>query len=80
MVSDTITQSELNEYFGFTQSEVEQLLRDMDATEYASEMKLWYDGYHFGDCDVYCRGSDELFARYSGGFGCKTDWILEKYQ
>ena len=54
MVSDTITQSELNEYFGFTQSEVEQLLKDMDATEYASEMKLWYDGYHFGDCDVYC--------------------------
>lgn len=54
MVSDTITQSELNEYFGFTQSEVEQLLKDRDATEYASEMKLWYDGYHFGDCDVYC--------------------------
>ena len=54
MVSDTITQSELNEYFGFTQSEVEQLLKDMEATEYASEMKLWYDGYHFGDCDVYC--------------------------
>ena len=54
MVSDTITQSELNEYFGFTQSEVEQLLKDMDATEYASEMKLWYDGYHFGNCDVYC--------------------------
>lgn len=54
MVSDTITQSELNEYFGFTQSEVERLLNDMDATGYASEMKLWYDGYHFGDCDVYC--------------------------
>ena len=54
MVSDTITQSELNEYFGFTQPEVEQLLKDMDATEYVSEMKLWYDGYHFGDCDVYC--------------------------
>ncbi|WP_455194221.1 AAA family ATPase [Eubacterium ramulus] len=54
MVSDTIIQSELNEYFGFTQEEVVHLLQDADALSYAPVMKQWYDGYHFGDCDVYC--------------------------
>ncbi len=53
-VSDTITDSRLNEYFGFVQSEVDQMLQDADAIEYASDIKKWYDGYHFGDYDVYC--------------------------
>ena len=53
-ISDTITDSRLNEYFGFVQSEVDQMLRDADAMEYASDIKKWYDGYHFGDYDVYC--------------------------
>ena len=53
-VSDTITDSRLNEYFGFVQSEVDQMLQDADAMEYASDIKKWYDGYHFGDYDVYC--------------------------
>ena len=54
MVSDTIIQSELNEYFGFTQEEVVHLLQEADALSYVPVMKQWYDGYHFGDCDVYC--------------------------
>ena len=53
-ISDTITDSRLNEYFGFVQSEVDQMLQDADAMEYASDIKKWYDGYHFGDYDVYC--------------------------
>lgn len=53
-VSDTITDSRLNEYFGFTQREVEQILKDVDETEHMSEIKEWYDGYHFGTSDVYC--------------------------
>ena len=53
-VSDTITNSRLNEYFGFVQSEVNQLLKDADLTEQAENIKKWYDGYHFGDFDVYC--------------------------
>ena len=53
-VSDTITNSRLNEYFGFVQSEVDQLLKDTDLTEQAENIKKWYDGYHFGDFDVYC--------------------------
>lgn len=54
LVTDSITSSGLNEYFGFTQKDIEKLLRDADAVEYAGKIKEWYDGYHFGDVDVYC--------------------------
>lgn len=54
LVSDTITNSRLNEYFGFVQHEVDQLLLSADFTDKASAMKEWYDGYHFGTFDVYC--------------------------
>ncbi len=53
-VSDTITNSRLNEYFGFVQSEVDQLLKDASVTEQTDSIRRWYDGYHFGDFDVYC--------------------------
>ena len=53
-VSDTISSSHLNEYFGFTQEEVDQILSDADQTDHAEDVKAWYDGYHFGDLDVYC--------------------------
>ena len=53
-VSDTISSSHLNEYFGFTQADVNQILRDADLTDQAETVKTWYDGYHFGDLDVYC--------------------------
>ena len=53
-VSDTISSSHLNEYFGFTQTDVDRLLKDADCLEHATDIKNWYDGYHFGDLDVYC--------------------------
>ncbi len=53
-ISDTIADSRLNEYFGFVQSEVDLLLKDARLTERANDIKKWYDGYHFGNCDVYC--------------------------
>ena len=53
-VSDTISSSHLNEYFGFTQTDVDRLLKDADCQERAADIKNWYDGYHFGDLDVYC--------------------------
>ena len=53
-VSDTITASRLNEYFGFTQQEVDRILKDAGAEEKKEMVRLWYDGYHFGDFDVYC--------------------------
>lgn len=53
-VSDTIVSSRLNEYFGFTQKEVNKILSDADAITYADIIKEWYDGYHFGNYDIYC--------------------------
>ena len=54
MVSDSIVASGLNEYFGFTQDNVEKLLYDADMLNHADDIKEWYDGYHFGKFDVYC--------------------------
>lgn len=53
-VSDTISGSRLDEYFGFTQYEVEKLLNDTELESHADDIRDWYDGYHFGDVDVYC--------------------------
>ncbi|MCI6538279.1 AAA family ATPase [uncultured Eubacterium sp.] len=53
-VSDTVTDSRLNEYFGFTQKEVDRILQDAGAEKQAELVKMWYDGYHFGEFDVYC--------------------------
>lgn len=53
-ISDTITDSRLNEYFGFVQDDVDQILKDAEIVGHAEKIKAWYDGYHFGDFDVYC--------------------------
>lgn len=53
-ISDTIADSHFNEYFGFTQAEVDQLLKDAGMTDHAENIKAWYDGYRFGEYDVYC--------------------------
>lgn len=53
-VCDTVSSTRLNEYFGFTQKEVEKILHDAGLTEKKEDIKKWYDGYRFGDFDVYC--------------------------
>lgn len=53
-VSDTISDTRLNEYFGFTQKEVDKLLEDTNLTGKRDVFREWYDGYHFGKFDVYC--------------------------
>ena len=50
----SIIDPRFDEQFGFTDGEVKQLLADCDLEEHFAEMKEWYDGYHFGDVDVYC--------------------------
>lgn len=42
------------EFFGFTDSEVDRLLADTELTEYKEKIRQWYDGYRFGDTDIYC--------------------------
>lgn len=43
-----------DEEFGFTNADVEKLLADYKLQEHFAEIKEWYDGYHFGDTDIYC--------------------------
>lgn len=53
-VSDSILHARLGEYFGFLQEEVDRILEDANVSDRADRVKSWYDGYHFGDSDVYC--------------------------
>ena len=50
----SITDSRFDEQFGFTDIEVKKLLSDYGMDSHFDEVKEWYDGYHFGDFDVYC--------------------------
>lgn len=50
----SITDTRFDEHFGFTEEEVERLLKDYQLEERLTEMKEWYDGYRFGDADIYC--------------------------
>ena len=52
-VSDTMSSSGFNEYFGFTEDDVRKLLQDAGMESRAEMMKAWYDGYHFGNVNVY---------------------------
>lgn len=53
-VSDTISDTRLNEYFGFTQKEVTKLLEDTGLSTHSEEIQEWYDGYNFGGFYIYC--------------------------
>ena len=53
-VSDTISSTRYNEYYGFTQQDVDKLLADAEIEEKADVIKEWYDGYNFGKFEVYC--------------------------
>ena len=50
----SITDARFDEQFGFTDQEVLKLLADYHLESHLTETKEWYDGYHFGDTDVYC--------------------------
>lgn len=49
----SILDASYSEYFGFTQPEVEKMLRDYDITGREEVVKVWYDGYLFGKTEVY---------------------------
>ena len=50
----SITDVRFDEQFGFIDEEVVKLLSDYHLESHLTETKEWYDGYHFGDTDVYC--------------------------
>ena len=50
----SITDTRFDEQFGFTDTEVRKLLLDYHLEDRFEEVKEWYDGYRFGNADVYC--------------------------
>lgn len=50
----SIMDTRFDEHFGFTDSEVMRLLADYNLSDHFDVTKSWYDGYRFGDADVYC--------------------------
>ena len=50
----SITDLRFDEQFGFTEDEVEKMLKDYQLETHLASMKEWYDGYRFGDADIYC--------------------------
>ena len=62
-ITNTISDTDFGEYFGFTQQEVNRILRDAGATEQAGQVQQWYDGYHFGNFDIYCPWSIINYVR-----------------
>ena len=50
----TIADERFAEYFGFTDKEVRELLKYYDVMDYYDAVKRWYDGYQFGNVEVYC--------------------------
>ena len=50
----SITDERYDEYFGFTDAEVKEMLKYYEIADHYEEIKNWYDGYQFGDMEVYC--------------------------
>lgn len=50
----SIADARFDEQFGFTDSEVRDILEEYGVSDKISELKDWYDGYRFGKADVYC--------------------------
>ena len=50
----TITDVDFDKYFGFTDREVRELLKYYACTDKYESIKEWYDGYRFGNVEVYC--------------------------
>ena len=52
-----------NEYFGFNENEVKQLLEDYQLSSYMDEVKEWYDGYLFGNIEIYNPWSTLMYVK-----------------
>ncbi len=53
-VSNSISDVTFQDCFGFTEGEVAQILADAELSEMLPEVRQWYDGYRFGNMEIYC--------------------------
>ena len=80
---NNIFSTESDEMFGFTEAEVKRILSDYGHPERFEEAKSWYDGYRFGDVEVYNPFSimnyvSEKFEPASYWVNSGGDWIVRK--
>lgn len=53
-VPNSITDDRFCEHIGFTETDIQKLLSDTGFSDHEANIKEWYNGYHFGNIDVYC--------------------------
>jgi len=70
----TLTDSEFNDKFGFTESEVETILKDFELFHRCDEIREWYNGYRFGEKVIYNPWSIINFFS-SDAKSCRPYWI-----
>ena len=58
----SVADVEFDEYYGFTEKEVQDLLKYYELESVGDEIKEWYDGYLFGKAEVYCPWDVICFA------------------
>lgn len=73
----TVSDVRYDEYFGFTNADVDEMLAFYGLSSHKDVIQDWYDGYRFGDTDVYCPWDvinycDELLA--APGIPPKNYW------
>ena len=73
---NSVRSEKFGEYFGFTQEETEQMLKDYGLSDKVDEVKEWYDGYLFGDVEVYNPWS---VTKYVYDHESKHDKLPEPY-
>jgi hypothetical protein len=64
----SVLKEKYNNWFGFTQNEVDQLLCDFSLSNLSTEVKNWYNGYYFGNEEIYNPWSILYFADSKGEF------------
>ncbi len=69
----SVLSEKFNTGFGFTQEEVDQMLLDFRMDAFNTQVKDWYNGYYFGNVDVYNPWSILNFVDSSGKF--KAYWL-----
>ncbi len=70
----TLLSEQFSEYFGFTEEEVEGLLKEFDLLDYYNEVKKWYNGYRFGSRVIYNPWSIINFLG-SSSKRCQPYWL-----
>ena len=69
VVMNNIFSTTSDERYGFTESEVRSILEDQECLDRFDTVRLWYDGYRFGDADIYNPKSIAFFSKNGGKVG-----------